>query len=176
MANYAEYIKAAGGETYQIRDSEAARKNETEKELGKKVNKQELFNLIYPVGAIYLSTTNVDPGTIFGGTWEQIKDKFLLSAGDTYAAGSTGGKTSYTLSAAIGAVDNNVHALGYITEGPIAYQKSYRPSIVVYGGSADTSATASWNHSTPVTEHSVNDRNVTIIPPYLSVYVWKRVE
>ncbi len=45
----------------------------------------------YPVGSIYLSTFSTSPSSLFGGTWEQIKDVFLLAAGDTYTAGSKGG-------------------------------------------------------------------------------------
>ena len=51
---------------------------------------------MYPVGSIYLSVNNVNPGTIFGGTWEQIQDRFLLAAGSTYAGGATGGAASHT--------------------------------------------------------------------------------
>ena len=58
--------------------------------------KLALINLIYPIGSIYISTNSTDPGTLFGGTWEQIQDKFLLCAGATYAAGSTGGDASVT--------------------------------------------------------------------------------
>ena len=59
---------------------------------------------IYPIGSIYMSVNNVDPATIFGGTWEQIKDKFLLASGDTYAQGATGGEASisYTPNGAVG--------------------------------------------------------------------------
>lgn len=57
-------------------------------------------NLIYPVGSIYMSVNAVNPSTLFGGTWEQIKDKFLLSAGDTYNNGATGGEASHTLTTA----------------------------------------------------------------------------
>lgn len=46
---------------------------------------------VYPVGSIYMSVNNVDPAAIFGGTWVQIKDKFLLACGTTYTNGSTGG-------------------------------------------------------------------------------------
>ena len=45
----------------------------------------------YPVGSIYLSVTEVDPSSLFGGTWERIGGRFLLGADTTYAAGSTGG-------------------------------------------------------------------------------------
>lgn len=51
---------------------------------------------MYPVGSIYLSVNNVNPGTIFGGTWKQIQDRFLLAAGSTYAGGATGGTVSHT--------------------------------------------------------------------------------
>ena len=64
---------------------------------GNYTTKNDVFDLIYPVGSIYLSVNSVDPSTIFGGTWEQIKDTFLLSSGDTYSIGSTGGNSSTTL-------------------------------------------------------------------------------
>lgn len=58
----------------------------------------DIVNLIYPVGAIYLSTSEVSPGTLFGGTWERLKDRMLIGAGDIYKAAATGGssKISYT--------------------------------------------------------------------------------
>ena len=60
----------------------------------------EVVSKIYPVGAIYMSTNNVNPRVLFGGTWEQIKDRFLLSAGDSYKVGATGGEATHTLSTA----------------------------------------------------------------------------
>ena len=58
-----------------------------------------IIDLIYPVGSVYISMNNVNPATLFGGTWEQIKDKFLLCAGDTYTYGSPdGGEPSVKLS------------------------------------------------------------------------------
>lgn len=64
-----------------------------------------VLNTVYPVGAIYLSVNSTSPATLFGGTWEQLKDKFLLGVGDTYTtAGSTGGAASqsYTPEGAVG--------------------------------------------------------------------------
>lgn len=51
----------------------------------------------YPIGSIYLSVNNTNPETIFGGKWEQIKDKFLLACGSTYSNGSTGGEATHKL-------------------------------------------------------------------------------
>lgn len=56
-----------------------------------------ILEQIYPVGAIYISTSNTSPSTIFGGTWEKIEDKFLLASGSTYANGATGGEATHTL-------------------------------------------------------------------------------
>ena len=53
-----------------------------------------------PVGSIYLSLTTDNPANLFGGTWERIKDTFLLAAGDTYALGGTGGASTVMLSTA----------------------------------------------------------------------------
>lgn len=49
---------------------------------------------VYPVGAIYMSVNSTNPSTLFGGTWEQIKDRFLLACGSSYANGATGGSAN----------------------------------------------------------------------------------
>ena len=59
-----------------------------------KIKNKTIFDLIYPVGSIYLSTVNTSPATLFGGTWVQIENRFLLAAGSSYAAGATGGSAN----------------------------------------------------------------------------------
>jgi len=54
------------------------------------------LDMVYPVGSIYLSTNNIDPGNLFGGIWE------AFGAADTYLRlGGTGagGNNSVKLSA-----------------------------------------------------------------------------
>ena len=58
------------------------------------VNQNAIVDLIYPVGSIYMSVNNTSPATLFGGTWARIQDTFLLMAGNTYTAGSTGGSAT----------------------------------------------------------------------------------
>ena len=33
------------------------------------INEKSFLDLIYPVGAIYMSVNSTDPGELFGGTW-----------------------------------------------------------------------------------------------------------
>lgn len=62
------------------------------------VSQSSLLDLIYPIGSYYWSSNSTNPGTIFGGTWEQIKDKFVLAVGDTYTTVNvTGGEAAHTL-------------------------------------------------------------------------------
>lgn len=44
----------------------------------KKIN---IVDLVYPIGAIYMSVNSTNPSAIFGGTWEQIQGRYLLGAG-----------------------------------------------------------------------------------------------
>lgn len=64
-------------------------------ELDGRIN--SLWETIYPVGSIYMSATSTSPSVLFGGTWEQLKDRFLLAAGDTYSAGTTSGSATKTI-------------------------------------------------------------------------------
>ncbi len=63
--------------------------------------KAEAALAAHPVGSLYWTSVNENPATTFGGgTWEQIKDKFILAAGDTYSQGATGGSATVTLTTA----------------------------------------------------------------------------
>lgn len=103
-----------------------------------------IANLIYPVGSIYMSMNSTNPSTLFGGTWEQIKDRFLLSAGDSYSVGSTGGQSNMHIR------NCGAEASGYgLTPGSLAFENR----VMVTDG---------------------NYTSDTNLPPYLTVYMWKR--
>lgn len=38
-------------------------------------------DLIYPIGSIYMNINLVNPGKLFGGTWERIEARYLMGAG-----------------------------------------------------------------------------------------------
>ena len=134
---------------------------------------------IYPIGSIYISVSDTNPKDIFGGTWEQIEDTFLLSAGSKYAAGSTGGEATHTLTT--GEMPNHAHSQNIEVYGYSGWG-SFTTSG--YGVMIDYSSS---NYHGP--NKTVNAANVTMysdtgsngnnqahnnMPPYLAVYVWKR--
>lgn len=113
--DFSVYLTVDNGVGFTIRDRtdiatkqiagvvKASEEIEVESDGAMKLTKhaKEIFlNLTYPIGSIYTSSNPADPGTLFGGTWAQIKDTFLLTAGDAYKAGATGGEVSHTLSVA----------------------------------------------------------------------------
>ena len=57
---------------------------------------KQVFSEYYPIGAIYISVNAINPNTFFGGTWQQIKDKYLVACGDTFSIEETGGSTTST--------------------------------------------------------------------------------
>lgn len=113
---------------------------------------------VYPVGSIYMSVNNTNPSTLFGGTWEQLKDRFLLAAGNTYSAGSTGGEATHTLT--VNEMPSHNHPYYRYTnsgkDGPGGFYKVDYENNTGYTGSAG----GGQPHNN--------------MPPYLAVYVWKR--
>lgn len=122
----------------------------------------------YPVGAIYISVDSTDPSTLFGGTWERIEDTFLLAAGSTYAAGSTGGEATHKLT--VNEMPEHWHQLRFagntaeIWQLSTKFQSGSASQIISYGtGRAGVDITGSGG--------SAAHNNM---PPYLAVYVWRR--
>lgn len=63
--------------------------------------KAEAVLAAHPVGSLYWTSKNENPAVTFGGgTWKQITDKFVLAAGSTYKAESTGGAPTVQLTIA----------------------------------------------------------------------------
>lgn len=126
-----------------------------------------LLDLIHPVGSIYWSTNITSPETLFGGTWEQIKDTFILAAGDSYSAGSTGGEANHTLT--IDELPSHRHYLkygnvyiGYLnsnaahSNGNALYKYNVSREDALYG------------------EDMGGNQPHNNMPPYLVAYCWKR--
>lgn len=62
--------------------------------------KTALLNFCYPVGSLYWSSNSANPSTLFGGTWVQIKDRFVWAKGDSDTVNATGGAKTVTLEVA----------------------------------------------------------------------------
>ena len=165
---------------------------------------QAWLNTIYPIGAIYISTSSTNPGTLFGGNWTQIQDKFLLSAGSSYIAGNTGGAASVT-SGGTALTTNQIpaHTHGsYSMSGWIRFRNMTNKSNIVSGSTnsflnyyAHDSASGDWSSALSYTtvahkpdrvdfnathEHTsvgggaAHTHSVSTMPPYLVVYMWQR--
>ena len=129
---------------------------------------------VYPVGSVYMSVSETSPASLFGGTWEQIKDTFLLAAGDTYTAGSTGGEPTHTLIIKEMPSHSHIRALD-VTYG--------QPQVEVRQWDWMCSADTFYQNSTEETikrlgfgGNSTGDGAAhNNMPPYVVIYMWKRV-
>ena len=137
-------------------------------------NIEDIINIVYPVGSIYISVNSTSPASLFGGTWEQIKDRFLLAAGDAYAAGSTGGEATHTLS--VDEMPSHRHSSD-------TYQEGYSDSVAGDNNYCTWVNKGTKYDNSPTTSESGAVRTSWVggsqphnnMPPYLAVYVWKRV-
>ena len=164
----------------------------------------ELVDLIYPVGSIYISTNNTNPSLLFGGNWQQIKDRFLLSCGDTYNNGATGGASTVSLTKAqmprhthtqnspnhnsvssgrgVIAVDGDdwtytpKRAMNY-SSGNYYYPYSTKNGngIAEPTKTGDATPTNQYTGGTNTTQAEQNGSAHENMPPYLAVYVWERI-
>ena len=140
-------------------------------ESGGSITLSSLTEFIYPVGAIYISVSNINPSILFGfGTWEQIEDVFLLGAGPTYPAGSTGGEAEHTLTE----LEMPAHDHEF-DRHQLWRNESIPPSTTSQGDGYGVSnkTLPIYTDTTVATGAGESHNNM---PPYLSVYMWKRVE
>jgi hypothetical protein len=123
-----------------------------------------LFDLIYPVGSIYYTNNaNFNPNVSFSGTWQQIKDTFLLAAGDTYVGGTSGGEATHKLTV------NEMPSHNHNLPGRVLYYTSGGGDAFRELSGRDVASNNSTSFDTGGGQAHNN------MPPYIVVYVWKRV-
>lgn len=128
------------------------------------------IDTIYPLGSIYITTSNTHPNVLFPNTfWIPIYDRFLIGGGKSYKAGSTGGEATHTLTAN----EMPAHA-HYMASGNSGGDSTWEPDAGYYLiDSVTTDKTTYWaqlgmNNAGGSAAHNN-------MPPYLAVYIWKRV-
>lgn len=131
-----------------------------------------LLDAVYPVGSIYISVSETSPEQIFGGKWEQIKDQFILAAGDKYEAGNEGGSADAV-------VVQHSHKPSATSELFVTSEEGEANNTrVTYSSSGNRwvdgqTAQSHFHHrySTETVGESGAGKNM---PPYVTAYVWKR--
>ena len=133
--------------------------------------KAQVINAVYPKGAVYCSSASTSPNTLFVCSWTRIKDKFILAAGDTYSAGSTGGAAKVTLT--VNEMPSHTHELHTNAQFTVANGQGTGASGIPAGNSGWGSIWNAhwytlWNSSTGGGQAHEN------MPPYVTYYCWER--
>lgn len=143
------------------------------------VGGKNLIDLIYPVGSIYMSVSASDPALLFGGTWARLQDRFLLAASDNYKVESTGGEAEHVLT--VEEIPSHKHTVKTMVQGHNGWsEKTINEHCVMHGNSNGDF------YAPPVTKHvaevysgstvNVGGGNAhNNMPPYLAVYMYKRI-
>lgn len=129
------------------------------------------INSIYPIGSVYISLTETNPGTYLKGTWEQFGQGRTLigvGAGDDgtntqeFEVNTTGGEYKHKL---------------VIDEIPSHAHKYYSPIVQEVSPSSNTSTYGNYNKDYKIDSDSVGgDGYHNNVQPYIAVYFWKRVK
>lgn len=148
----------------------------------------EFLQIVYPIGAIYISVNPANPSTLFGGTWQQIKDRFLLSAGDKYNGGDTGGEVSHKLT--VSELPSHTHTASVSSNGSHNHKiGTDKDAVYTTSGNCwsvhNSSSGASYingytnfsgDHTHTVTlSNTGNNSAHNNMPPYVAVYMWERI-
>nr|DAY64500.1 MAG TPA: baseplate protein [Caudoviricetes sp.] len=137
-----------------------------------------ILNKCYPVGSLYWTDNPVNPSTLLGGgQWTQIKDKFILAAGDTYKKGQTGGEATHALT--IDEMPAHKHQQ-YVDFINVAYAQSYDEAGNIWSSplmNRDFNGNENyWNGNQWSMNSNGGNQPHNNMPPYEVFYCWKRVQ
>lgn len=144
-----------------------------------------IINIIYPVGSLFIGTTAANPATILGvGNWQAFgQDRLMISAGSTYAAEATGGSKDAVNVAhghaddiSVVAVGAHTHDIEFASVGGIKFLNQMTSGDFSAITASPTLPAGSHSHTLNggVTDSGVSGVDANL-PPYIGVYMWKRI-
>lgn len=140
-------------------------------------NKPAMLGVVYPVGSIYMNATDAtNPATLLGfGTWQALgTGRMLIGAGSgtdarnetkTFAGGSTGGEYNHVLT--VSEMPEHAHQT---PQGSTAPSGTTGP--IYASGDDETRTTIGSN--IPDSSKVGGGAGHNNLPPYLTVYMWRR--
>ena len=141
---------------------------------------QDAISAAWPIGAVFISVEDVNPGSQLGGSWVKFGEGKTLIGVDTAdtdfdESEKTGGSKAHNHglasgSALIGSPSGNANALGY----KVSQIGSLAGSIYSVGNSPSSAANGHPNRSHNTALGGSTDSGTTL-QPYITVYFWKRV-
>lgn len=156
---------------------------------------RSVLDFFYPVGTIYTTEDkDFNPSTRWGGTWELIKDRMIIGAGNSYAVKSTGGSSTHSHTTSPHALSGNEmpkhdHPMnmsyafaGWTGTSPLAYATIDNPNRAGAGYGGDWKKIYTTANGMDVIEPMGNDQSHThgntgsssSLPPYYGAYIWRR--
>ena len=149
-----------------------------------KIGGKSLFDLVYPVGSVYIAFNDINPSTLFGGTWERIQNAFLWAVGsDGQDLGLRGGEAEHTLTR--NEIPNHDHYLGQqgnsyrMLLSNIAdndpNKKAYT-TLLNFSSEGYLKPTVTWGGYLIARElvDTPYDQPHNNMPPFIQVSMWKR--
>lgn len=143
-----------------------------------------IIDIIYPVGAVYMSFNSTSPATLFGGTWTQV-ERFLLP--QTTASGATGGSLTHNHSLSSDSKAISWANVDFIWSSNNWVNVGYRSVIDLSSSMKNFSATqykafpvSQINKADESAWHGItlggNSQATTLLPPYVTCYAWYRTQ
>lgn len=128
-----------------------------------------LGQIVYPVGSVYISYTNVSPANLFGGNWTAITGHFPYFNAGT----STGGSNNITYDF------SHTHALRYNFSSKYGYSNGIKYTV---GESVPEAIVASHRSSWSDVSANVDigekltlgKKTLSNMPAYQTFYAWRR--
>lgn len=126
----------------------------------------------WPIGSIYMSVNSTSPANLFGGTWERISETFLFAASSSYPAGSTGGEFAHKLTQS----ELPDYSLSVANGSNVIRSKTGSSADAYVQTQSSGWGIPNWESKTVTVASGGSGAAHNNMPPYLSVWIWKRTK
>lgn len=127
-------------------------------------NKGRFYQRLFQIGEYYITENKeLNPATLFGGTWTLVNDKFLLGTVSSESIGTEGGEKEHVLS--IDEMPSHSHSRPFAKSAG-KYGENYNPEVGSEGGHTKLNDFP----SSTVGEGKAHNN----MPPYRYVFLWRK--